>query len=310
MILLSGESGQLGQELIRIFQEKKIEYSAPSLSEWDATDKNKTLQLVQEIHPDVIINCAAYTAVDKAEEDSDTAYRVNRDAAAFLAEASLQNGSFLIQVSTDFVFSSFECSGVKEVTLFQPEDPTHPQSVYAASKDAGDKEVLRIHSSGKNITGASVIRTSWLYSKFGNNFVKTIVKLASDPSRESLRIIEDQIGRPTWAKRLADFIIAYINKKNLLSTGEKDFSGEILNFSNSGIASWYDFAFEIVQISHKIGEIQRKIPVYPINTEEYPLPAKRPHFSVMDLKKTRRIMREIPHWKDDLREYFKDLTGK
>ena len=317
MILIAGESGQLGQELKRVFQREGIKFDAPGLDEWDVTDREKSHLIVKKYKPLVVINCAAYTAVDKAETEVEMAYRVNRDAAVMLSEAAKAENAFMIQISTDFVFSAMDCKKHVDrvVELFKPEDKTHPQSVYAASKDAGDKAVVERFSGGGRFEGAAVIRTSWLYSKFGNNFVKTIVKLASDESRESLRIIEDQIGRPTWAGRLAEFILEYIRYKKLFEKGEGPVEGDILHFSNSGIASWYDFACAIVDISLETNQIRKKIPVVPINTEEYQsrtpsCVAKRPHFSVMDLKKTRYIMPHIPHWKEDLREYFRDLTGQ
>ncbi|MDH5720420.1 MAG: dTDP-4-dehydrorhamnose reductase [Spirochaetia bacterium] len=308
MILISGKSGQLGGELTELFEKEKVEFKAFDSREWDITDYQKNHSIIEKIKPNLIINCAAYTAVDKAESDIDRAYKVNRDALENIAKSIKDSSIKLLHISTDYVFSGIECGGPSEICRikpFEPKDKTSPQSVYANSKNEGDKAVQKILSYNNKMRNSFIIRTSWLYSKNRNNFVKTMLRLAKDDKIEDIRVVEDQIGRPTWAARLAQFIFLFIKEKKLNT--EPSIEGGLYHFANSGIASWYDFAYEIIKMAYELKIINRRKLVLPISTEEYPLPAKRPHYSVLNLESAKEVMQNIPHWKNDLNRCLREM---
>ncbi len=288
MIYLTGKGGQLATELEQLLPEAK----AFSRKEWDITDIEQGRSIIKDATPAFIINCAAYNAVDKAEEDPTQADLVNHKGPEVLATLCKEFDIFLVHVSTDFVFGEKSQTGEPlKIT-----DAPDPESNYARSKLNGEKAVQEILSESQY----SIIRTSWVYSSYGANFVKTILRLASDPNREELTIISDQIGRPTRAYSLALFI------KNLITLQEKNqLTSSFFQFSNTGQASWYDFAKEIVALAYKQGLLDRQIPIKPIPTEAYPLPAKRPRYSVMDLSSSLAIYPDIPSWKKDLEEELK-----
>lgn len=278
-ILVTGANGQLGSEL-KALQEKfpSLEFVFTDVENLDITNAAAIEQFVRDTTPQFVINCAAYTAVDRAEEDLEMARKINALAPRLLAEACAKAGMKLIHVSTDYVFDG---------TAHKPytEDaPTSPESAYGVTKLEGEQAV----------TGACresvIIRTSWLYSSHGNNFVKTMLRLGSE--RDELGIIFDQIGTPTYARDLADAILTIVNK---LVAGECQDCWGIYHFSNEGVCSWYDFAWEIFRQEG----IDCK--VRPIETAEYPTPAKRPHYSVMHKGKIRSVFGiNIPHWADSL----------
>jgi dTDP-4-dehydrorhamnose reductase len=281
-ILVTGSNGQLGNEL-RKLQSASPDYNFvfTDIAELDITNPIAIEALMMTENIAVIINCAAYTAVDKAETDSATAYRINSDAPGYLAAAAFKFNALLVHVSTDYVFSG---EGFRPYTENQPCDP---RSIYGTSKLKGEMAV--INSGCRHI----IIRTSWLYSAFGNNFIKTVRKYGRE--RGHLNMIYDQIGTPTHAADLAQTIMAIIPQCN-------DPKSNLYHYSNEGVCSWYDFAIEILDQSGI------SCTVSPINTEEYSLPATRPFYSVLNKAKIKKDFNiTIPHWKESLTRCLKEL---
>ncbi len=277
-VLITGSKGQLGLSIKKLapeFPDYRFIYT--DVEELDITKADDIRKFISDTNPEVIINCAAYTAVDKAEEDTEKAHLLNTTAPGYLAKAASENNILLIHISTDFIF------GGDRKTPYTEEDKAVPESVYAKTKADGEQEVV------KNSKRAVIFRTSWLYSEFGHNFVKTILRLAEE--RQEINVVNDQIGTPTYATDLAETILRLLPELTKINQGT-----EILHFSNEGIASWYDFAKEIVQQSGL------KCKVNPISTEQYPLPAKRPAYSVLDKSKIKsRYGIDIPDWREGLR---------
>jgi dTDP-4-dehydrorhamnose reductase len=282
-VLITGSNGQLGQELKALVAKQTdknddTQFFFTDRDSLDITDKNALTAFIETKSINTIINCAAYTAVDKAEEDWETAYKINHIAVRNMAELSKEKGIWLIHVSTDYVFD-----GTNDIPLCE-EDSCNPQGVYAKSKHKGEEEISRI-----NPVGAIIIRTSWIYSSFGHNFVHTMLRLGKE--RESLSVVSDQIGTPTYARDLAAAILKIVRKGIIPSKHV-----EIYHYSNEGFCSWYDFAQAIFEISN----INCK--VSPITTEQYPTPAKRPLYSVLNKKKiVNTYDLKIPYWKDSLK---------
>ncbi|MCB0821950.1 MAG: dTDP-4-dehydrorhamnose reductase [Bacteroidales bacterium] len=279
-VLVTGGKGQLGQSIKKIaglYPDVSFEYT--DVEELDITNKEAISRYFEEKGFTHLVNCAAYTAVDKAEEDSSFANLLNATAVGYLSQVCEMNNCMFIHISTDYVFDG------KNFKPYKESDPMKPESAYGKTKAGGEQEAL------KNCNKAFVIRTSWLYSEFGNNFLKTILRLSSE--RDKLTIVADQIGTPTYATHLAKAIMELI-------INEAKSSSSIYHFSNEGVASWYDFALEIVNSSGNNCE------VLPIPTEAYPLPARRPYYSVMskDLF-SNTFDYKIPHWKDGLHECLK-----
>ena len=234
--------------------------------------------------PDVIINCAAYTAVDKAETEESRAYLINATAVGILARMATKYKALLVHVSTDYVFDG------TAFLPYQETDNTNPVSVYARSKYAGELAVA------ENATRAIILRTSWLYSAFGNNFVKTILKYGKE--RDLLNVVFDQIGTPTYARDLAKAILSIIPEVMQCN------SVEVYHYSNEGVASWYDFAKAIIEISGLGCRIN------PIGTKDYPLPATRPFYSVLNKSKLKeKFGLEIPYWRDSVNHCIQRLGG-
>lgn len=280
-ILVTGANGQLGKELEVISKEHPYKMFFTDVDTLDITNMNSVSEYIKLNSINTIINCAAYTAVDKAEQDVDKATLINKTAVYYLAELSKQYGLSLIHVSTDFVFDG------KKTSPYIETDTTNPLSVYGCSKLEGEQEII------KTAPTFVIIRTSWLYSEFGNNFVKTIIRLAKE--RKELNVVADQIGSPTYAHDLAVAIMNIISK---IKQGTK----EIVNYSNEGVVSWYDFAKEIVLLKGL------DCVVKPIGTKDYPTPAKRPAYSVLDKSKIKeKFGLTIPDWKDSLRLCIKKL---
>ncbi|MBQ8937599.1 MAG: dTDP-4-dehydrorhamnose reductase [Bacteroidaceae bacterium] len=247
----------------------------PPISPLDITDPAAVSTFVEEHSVDLIVNCAAYTAVDRAESDADRAALLNATAPGYLAAAIQQRGGHLVQISTDYVFDG------TAHTPYTEDLPTCPNSVYGRTKLAGEQAVLAANPS------ALIIRTAWLYSRFGNNFVKTMLRLGREKSE--LGVIFDQIGTPTYARDLAAAIMAAISQG--IQPG-------IFHFSNEGVCSWYDFTKAI----HRLAGITT-CHVRPLHTAEYPTPAARPHYSVLDKTKIKQTYHlEIPYWEDSLKE--------
>lgn len=276
MYLVVGANGQLGSELKNILGDKGIYPSREELDIVDSLTVKKFFEKNKNIK--VIINCAAYTSVDKAETDVENATKVNVDGVKNLALVGLP----IIHVSTDYVFDGFKN------TPYVESDITNPLSVYGKTKLAGEKEAL---NNGKTVI---VIRTSWLYSSFGNNFVKTMIRLGKE--RESLNVVFDQVGTPTYARDLAEAIVDIIPQI-------KPNCKEIYHFSNEGVCSWYDFANEIMKQSGL------KCKVNPIESKDYPTVARRPAFSVLNKAKIKKDFNiKINHWTESLKDYFNQLS--
>lgn len=278
-ILITGGNGQLGSELKEASQFlTQFGYFFTDVDTLDICNKEAVNDFVTKNKINYIINCAAYTAVDKAETDSELCYKINRDAVRNLGEVATANGAAVIHVSTDYVFNG------QNFKPYTEEDAVCPQSVYGESKLAGEQELMRV------CADAAIVRTSWLYSSFGNNFVKTMIRLGNE--RDSLGVIFDQIGTPTYAADLAEALL-----KIVVFAEEKEFVSGIYHYSNEGVCSWYDFAKKI----HRLASVHCE--VKPIETTDYPTPAARPHYSVLNKKKIKTTFGiAIPHWEESLSE--------
>ncbi len=279
-ILVTGSNGQLGSEIKELSSNYFYNFFFTDRNSIDITSKDSIRSFCQTNNINVIINCAAYTAVDKAELDELNADLVNRKAVKKLALVSSELNIKLIHISTDYVFDG------KNFKPYCEEFQTNPQGVYGKTKLDGENEMRDI-----NPKNSIIIRTSWVYSSFGNNFVKTMLRLGSE--KESLGVIFDQVGTPTYARDLAKTILDILPKI-------ENSKVEIYNYSNEGVLSWYDFAKEIM----KMAKLDCKI--NPIETFQYPTPAKRPHYSLLNksrIKSTFNI--EITYWKDSLDECLK-----
>lgn len=278
-ILVTGAGGQLGRELAarqRHFPE--FDFLFCSSAELDVTKPEKVLDCLSNRPYFACINCAAYTAVDKAESEPEKAFAVNGLGPAHLARACSQTNTHLVHLSTDYVYHT------EQNTPFSEDDPVNPRSVYARSKLAGEMPVLE--------AGGMVVRTSWLYSTFGNNFVKTMLRLGAE--RKHLRVVWDQIGSPTWAADLAGHLLAILASVARGEMTPEKLSG-LYNYSNECVASWYDFAVAIFDLAGM------DVQVEPIRTREFPTPAQRPPFSLMDKSRFRNTFGvSLPHWRTSL----------
>ena len=280
-ILVTGCNGQLGNEiqLLEKGNGKHVFFNT-DVNELDITDENTINAFVDANNIEGIINCAAYTAVDKAESNEALCHTLNATAPGYLAAAMGKRGGWMVQVSTDYVFD-----GTKH-TPYSETDPTCPDSVYGRTKLEGE-QLVRQHCER-----AMIVRTAWLYSIFGNNFVKTMIRLGKE--KTELGVIFDQIGTPTYARDLAVAIMTAV---------EKGIIPGIYHFSNEGVTSWYDFTKAI----HRIAGISG-CHVRPIHTEEYPTPARRPHYSVLDKTKIKATYNiEVPYWEESLAECISKL---
>ena len=278
-ILVTGAKGQLGMEIrARKDMLHGVKFFYSDIDDLDITEEREVLRIIDSIKPSLLINCAAYTAVDKAETEPDYAFAVNSMAVKNIITAAGRNpGMKLIHISTDFVFDG------KKKSPYSEDISPDAGSVYGKSKQEGEGFALSYPLS-------MVIRTSWLYSEYGKNFVKTVLRLASE--KDEIKVVNDQVGSPTWAADLAGTIM-YISEQSFKKPGL--FSAGIYHYSNQGSCSWYDFAREIKRIKGL------DINIIPVETDDYPLPAKRPAYSVMDLEKIKNTYNiEIPYWQDSL----------
>lgn len=285
-ILVTGANGQLGHEMQRVAKSSNHNYIftdvADGYEKLDITNIEDIRGMVKKNNVDIIVNCAAYTNVDKAESDYDTANLINNTAAGNLATAMKEAGGTLIHISTDYVFQG------DRNTPCQEDWATNPLGVYGKTKLAGEAAIAA--TGCNNIT----IRTAWLYSQWGKNFVKTMQSLTA--SHDTLKVVFDQVGTPTFAGDLADVIAHIIN------TGQTNKTG-IYHFSNEGVCSWYDFAKLICKLSGNTCDIN------PCYSEEFPSPVKRPHFSVLDKKKIKETFGiKVPYWTDSLEVCIKQLA--
>ena len=280
-ILITGCNGQLGNEMQLLEKENpQHTYFNTDVAELDITDQTAVERFVGEHEIDGIVNCAAYTAVDKAEANEALCQKLNAEAPAYLARTVGQRGGWMIQISTDYVFD-----GTKH-TPYTEDDDTCPNSVYGRTKLVGELNVQKL------CERSMIIRTAWLYSTFGNNFVKTMIRLGRE--KPELGVIFDQIGTPTYARDLAVAIMTAVNEGIVPG---------IYHFSNEGVISWYDFTKAI----HRIAGI-KDCKVRPLHTSEYPTPANRPHYSVLDKTRIKTVYGiEIPYWEESLAECIAKL---
>jgi len=287
-LLITGSNGQLGSEIKDLASEyENLECVFKDLPELDICDTETLTTIISDQHINAVINCAAYTAVDKAEEDLVTASKVNAKGVLNLVNALKKVDGKLIHISTDYVFDGNHSQPYKE------SDPVSPIGVYGETKRAGELAVL------SSSIDAIVIRTSWLYSAYGNNFVKTMLRLGND--KKSIQVVSDQKGTPTFAKDLAKTCLDILSNTGSTSISKK---GKIYHYSNEGVTSWYDFAKAIMEL----GSIDCK--VRPIKTKDYPTPAKRPHFSVLNKTKIKKDFNiEIPYWRDSLDKCVEKLKS-
>jgi len=282
-ILVIGAGGQLGQCLKTVAERRGIsDVIFPAEKEANILDAEGLNTLLQNEKPDFVINCAAYTAVDKAEDEIELSKAINETGAGYLAAACKANQATLVHVSTDFVFEG------NEVKLLKEDDVAEPINVYGVTKLDGEKAVA------SNLDEHFIIRTSWLYSEYANNFVKTMLKLGTE--RDELNIIADQVGTPTYAIDLANAIF------DIIASGSTSYG--IYHYSNEGVTSWFDFAKAIFDIS------ETQVKANPIPGSKYPTKAKRPPFSVMDKTKIKETFQlNIPYWRDSLVECIGKLKG-
>lgn len=270
--IIFGASGQLGNCIKSITGADSETFYFPGEAEANILDVEALDKIFEAQKPDYVINCAAYTAVDKAEDDSELSEKVNVTGVKNLADQCAKYGAVLIHVSTDFVFKGDVARPLTE------SDPTHPISVYGQTKLDGEKAAAQIEKH-------FIVRTGWLYSEHGNNFVKTMLKLGAD--RDELRIIADQVGTPTYAIDLAGFILHVIEQQST--------AYGIYHYSNEGVTSWFDFARAVFDVS------ETRVKAIPIRTDQYPTRATRPSYSVMDKSKAKETFGiEIPYWRDSL----------
>lgn len=282
--LVIGGNGQLGRTLAQTVPQTVVCRSL-DLPEFDIADPKAVTATIEDLQPDVIINASAYTAVDRAEAAAALAFAVNAAGPKNLALAAKKAGCRLIHVSTDYVFDGTAS------TPYPPGAPCRPLGVYGQSKRQGEADILAAFEA------AVIIRTSWLYSRYGSNFVLTMLRLIKE--REALNVVADQIGSPTWTGTLATAIWAVVEKRSLQG---------IYHWSDAGVASWYDFAVAIQEEALSCGLLKRQVPIAPITTLDYPTPAARPAYSVLDSTASWRDFEITPlHWRVALRRMLASL---
>lgn len=286
-IALIGSEGMLGQVVLAaaLGDYELTELNHPQL---DFLQPQSAEAILRKIDPDIIINCAAYTAVDACEGEEEEATRINGEGPGLLARLAVENDAALMHVSTDYVFDG------RKQTPYHEEDTPAPESAYGRSKLAGEKSIIE-----SGLRRFFIIRTSWLYGPGGKNFVETILRLASE--REELRIVADQFGSPTLTDDLADAMLRLL---------ETEAYG-LYHFSNEGSCTWYEFACAIVQGARERGLELQVQDIHPIATEDYPVPAPRPAYSVLSKEKYRTATgRKVPHWRDALDRYLDQRVGE
>ena len=282
-ILITGANGQLGNEIRIVSKGSSDNYIFTDVAELDITKLDAVREFVKDNDIEVVVNCAAYTNVDKAEDDEATAELINAQAVEYLAQACKENNATLIHISTDYVFGGNDGN-----TPRTEDEPVNPTGVYGKTKLHGEEAIKKVGC--KHI----IIRTAWLYSEFGNNFVKTMRKLTAE--RDKLNVVFDQIGTPTYAFDLANVIFKIIEERRY-----DELTG-IYHFSNEGVISWYDFAKEICELSGNVCDIQ------PCHSDEFPSKVKRPSYSVLDKTKIKNKLNiTIPYWKESLKKCINNL---
>lgn len=290
-VIISGAQGQIGSSLSTILQKnERFEIFSLDRKVLDITDQKNTDLLISDIQPDYFINAAAYTAVDLAESQKDQCFAINVDGCRIIAESLKKQGGKLIHFSSDYVYHTFNGFPLIENSTI------NPQNVYAQSKAEGENV---IRSSGLD---ALIIRTSWVYNENGKNFVNTIRRIAN--TKNKISVVNDQYGAPTYAPDLAEAIAGILINVEDRKCDPSLFN-DTFNFSNQGIITWYDFATQIIRLSNMETEVM------PIKTSEYPTPARRPYWSVMDLRKIKSTFQtEIPHWLHSLKSCFSNIENQ
>lgn len=292
-LLVTGCKGMLGQDLVPRLKEAGFELHCVDIAEMDITKRNLVLDRVVSVSPDLGINCSAYTAVDKAESEQDLAFAVNRDGPAHLAEACGKLGIPLVHISTDYVFDGEGSRPYRE------DDEANPIGVYARSKWEGEEEVRR------RLDKHIIVRTSWLFGFHGNNFVKTILRLAGE--RDQLRVVNDQKGCPTWTGHLAQTLTQIADR---IQVNTKDTPWGTYHYCGQGATTWFDFAVDIVETGRRYKELKVS-QITPIPTSDYPTPAKRPMNSALDCNKIKRELGIEPKpWKEGLAVVLEELVGR
>ena len=281
-LVVIGKSGQLAWEIARLVPEAMC----LGRDDIDITSGEDIAAKLGLINPDAVINASAYTAVDKAESDEENAYLLNQTAVANLAKYCKSNNVFFVHVSTDYVFNG------EKGSPYTVDDAIEPQGMYGITKAAGEAEVTSILPAA-----SAILRTSWVYSSHGNNFVKTMLRLMAE--KPQLGVIDDQIGSPTWAKGLARACVEAASHR----------TAGVYHWSDEGVCSWYDFAIAIQQLGLEKGLLEQAVPVKPIPSSAYPTPAKRPHYSVLDKTLTRETFTSpLNHWREQLSAMMDELV--
>ncbi len=281
-LVVIGKSGQLAWEIARLVPEAMC----LGRDDIDITSGEDIAAKLGLINPDAVINASAYTAVDKAESDEENAYLLNQTAVANLAKYCKSNNVFFVHVSTDYVFNG------EKGSPYTVDDAIEPQGMYGKTKAAGEAEVTSVLPEA-----SAILRTSWVYSSHGNNFVKTMLRLMAE--KPQLGVIDDQIGSPTWAKGLARACVEAASHR----------TAGVYHWSDEGVCSWYDFAIAIQQLGLEKGLLQQAVPVKPIPSSAYPTPAKRPHYSVLDKTLTRETFTSpLNHWREQLSAMMDELV--
>ncbi|MEK1432408.1 dTDP-4-dehydrorhamnose reductase [Limosilactobacillus fermentum] len=276
-ILITGATGQLGSELRNLLDERNVAYDAFDSHGLDITDEETVMKKVEELQPKVIYHCAAYTAVDNAEDQYKAAnWQVNETGTQNITQAAKKVGALLVYVSTDYVFDGTNPGEYKE------DDPTNPKNEYGKAKLAGEEIVKQ------TLDNYYIVRTSWVFGKYGRNFVYTMLRLAKDHDR--LTVVNDQFGRPTWTRTLAEFVTYLVDNKSPYETYQ---------LSNDDSCSWYEFAKEILA--------DKDVEVAPVTSKEYPQKAYRPRHSIMSLEKAKATGYEIPTWQEALKEFMSNI---
>jgi dTDP-4-dehydrorhamnose reductase len=285
-VFVTGAGGQLGQSLQRLSKSFNLNIEFKGSSELDITNSEALTSYFDSHKPEVLINCAAYTAVDQAEKDQENAERLNSKAPETLATLCAENHCQFIHISTDYVFDG------KNHRPYLETDPVMPTGVYGKTKMEGENKILKV------LPQAIIIRTSWLYSEYRGNFMKTMLRLGKE--KEKLNVIFDQVGTPTYAGDLAKAILTIIDK----ASHGNHFVPGIYHFSNEGVCSWYDFAWEIMNTAGF------QCSIYPIETKDYPTLAQRPHYSVLNKEKIKSTFGiEIPNWKESLKTCYERIVS-
>ena len=291
-ILVIGGEGQLGKELCEILQSQRRNFTACDRRTLDLSDVEEVEAYIESLAPNIIINCAAYTAVDRAETQQEAAFAVNYLAVQAIAAVAEKLDSYFIHISTDYVFDGCAYTPYSEDAL------TQPRSIYGQSKQAGETAIMT-----KVISKYVIVRTAWVYGVYGKgNFVKTMLKLGKE--RENLGVVADQIGAPTWTYDLA------ISLTKICDQLSPEISG-IYHFTNSGVCSWYDFATAIFAEAERLGFPLKLQQLNPITTADYPTPAQRPHYSVLSTRKITNLLgAHPPHWQESLRKMLTSYLQK